>query len=99
MKTIESIRNAIQFQPTLPARGATKKSSAVGRCKGISTHAPRTGSDMHPAQRPVIQRISTHAPRTGSDQIVRILLALNDISTHAPRTGSDGARASARLTC
>ena len=35
-----------QFQPTLPARGATYNSAVVHLYKrAISTHAPRTGSD------------------------------------------------------
>ena len=33
------------FQPTLPARGATKKPLTDRVASGISTHAPRTGSD------------------------------------------------------
>ena len=33
------------FQPTLPARGATALGLEDGGAKGISTHAPRTGSD------------------------------------------------------
>ena len=33
------------FQPTLPARGATLLCYHFSRRKGISTHAPRTGSD------------------------------------------------------
>ena len=57
------------FQPTLPARGATRMLDNQIARTFISTHAPRTGSDPigfkssagHPA-------ISTHAPRTGSDQ-------------------------------
>ena len=34
-----------KFQPTLPARGATKAGDAVKGEGSISTHAPRTGSD------------------------------------------------------
>ena len=34
-----------QFQPTLPARGATQSAVRAGKRAGISTHAPRTGSD------------------------------------------------------
>ena len=34
-----------KFQPTLPARGATTTSPSAFRFSGISTHAPRTGSD------------------------------------------------------
>ena len=43
---------ALAFQPTLPARGATKKPAAAKKsAKQISTHAPRTGSDISPASR------------------------------------------------
>ena len=59
---------AHKFQPTLPARGATKGFSFYGRTQSISTHAPRTGSDGHPKLAQARgQPISTHAPRTGSD--------------------------------
>ena len=34
-----------EFQPTLPARGATQLRREGGGLCGISTHAPRTGSD------------------------------------------------------
>ena len=34
-----------EFQPTLPARGATPSSPLLRRRSTISTHAPRTGSD------------------------------------------------------
>ena len=33
----------------------------------ISTHAPRTGSDVHTLAHFISDEISTHAPRTGSD--------------------------------
>ena len=33
------------FQPTLPARGATKQAEKTNGWEKISTHAPRTGSD------------------------------------------------------
>ena len=56
------------FQPTLPARGATL--SVAGKRAGIhiSTHAPRTGSDLGHACADARGDISTHAPRTGSDR-------------------------------
>ena len=41
---------------------------AERRNKSISTHAPRTGSDLHNTPTPPAGDISTHAPRTGSDQ-------------------------------
>ena len=34
------------FQPTLPARGATTADDAPADVQQISTHAPRTGSDL-----------------------------------------------------
>ena len=39
------------FQPTLPARGATRRFTSSQRTRRISTHAPRTGSDMLPIDR------------------------------------------------
>ena len=62
-----NLHSVFQFQPTLPARGATSSLSMGSMGYSISTHAPRTGSDAvsHGA---ILQiRISTHAPRTGSD--------------------------------
>ena len=39
----------VQFQPTLPARGATRLQVQRVRAGNISTHAPRTGSDRRRA--------------------------------------------------
>ena len=36
------------FQPTLPARGATRRARTPALAPCISTHAPRTGSDIPP---------------------------------------------------
>ena len=78
-----------QFQPTLPARGATR--NALRRVAGhrISTHAPRTGSDTRLMMARRHGPISTHAPRTGSDKTGARPEGGHHISTHAPRTGSD----------
>ena len=79
-----------QFQPTLPARGATLRSINRATVELISTHAPRTGSDAgshRPRRKP--HPISTHAPRTGSDRLPCKTAWFLCISTHAPRTGSD----------
>ena len=57
--------------------------------EGISTHAPRTGSDSALPYRSGLRKISTHAPRTGSDERLVDIMADVIISTHAPRTGSD----------
>ena len=57
-----------EFQPTLPARGATSHPlTGQNRAVAISTHAPRTGSDADPSNLGYPLCISTHAPRTGSD--------------------------------
>ena len=81
------------FQPTLPARGATGKEELYHRLKTISTHAPRTGSDIPDITTVLAKVISTHAPRTGSDTRGRVrALPHFSISTHAPRTGSDRAK-------
>ena len=60
---------SVEFQSTLPARGATFCADDYPFVRAISIHAPRTGSDatgMHPFS---AMRISIHAPRTGSDYV------------------------------
>ena len=59
----------------------------------ISTHAPRTGSDLLRRGSSCLHHISTHAPRTGSDALCCVGGDATDISTHAPRTGSDWRKA------
>ena len=56
-----------KFQSTLPARGATSRDGAPVLTKGISIHAPRTGSDDIVEWGGADELISIHAPRTGSD--------------------------------
>ena len=59
---------ALEFQSTLPARGATTKEIEKKLLKTISIHAPRTGSDGNALQfLNLLFEISIHAPRTGSD--------------------------------
>ena len=41
-----SLRRAVVFQSTLPARGATRYRLATHPARRISIHAPRTGSDL-----------------------------------------------------
>ena len=62
------------------------RSPSIG---GISTHAPRTGSDLLDFGSFFVADISTHAPRTGSDERPKTATKKEEISTHAPRTGSD----------
>ena len=94
--TLSRVRAALveAFQPTLPARGATVLLlCCCGLRRGISTHAPRTGSDIMANSSIDSSSISTHAPRTGSDCVCGICECVRHISTHAPRTGSDRAGA------
>ena len=84
-----AIQRVNAFQPTLPARGATRYHFFRRLSNVISTHAPRTGSDGITPGKDTNMNISTHAPRTGSDKDANWLARLVKISTHAPRTGSD----------
>ena len=59
--------NLSLFQPTLPVRGATLSIDVNWRNGGISTHAPRAGSDRDYRRQMASLEISTHAPRAGSD--------------------------------
>ena len=99
MRSIEDESGDAVFQPTLPARGATPDCHARCVRKGISTHAPRTGSDgLLGILKPRL-KISTHAPRTGSDVRRQPLRRVFGISTHAPRTGSDAGGTEACAGC
>ena len=84
--------HTIQFQPTRPLRGATKRSLEQSNKTKISTHAPLAGRDIaaiyHNAW---FGSISTHAPLAGRDNNRQVILALHFISTHAPLAGRDAA--------
>ena len=78
------------FQPTLPARGATGRNQAAKRREGgISTHAPRTGSDTTKKPSPTWSRFQPTLPARGATGYTQELNKIRQISTHAPRTGSD----------
>ena len=88
---------ARQFQPTLPARGATmtwrrRRSRAL-----FQPTLPARGATETPEEIGAGEIISTHAPRTGSDGNNQLLLHDYAISTHAPRTGSDSFDSSAAV--
>ena len=77
------------FQPTLPARGATRRDLPDLPSVAISTHAPRTGSDRRNRLHRPVQRISTHAPRTGSDQALnRGLFSEKEFQPTLPARGA-----------
>ena len=78
------------FQPTLPARGATHVNAFIARAGLISTHAPRTGSDLFNIFNYVrFLLFQPTLPARGATSFVEPLEVLFAISTHAPRTGSD----------
>ena len=72
------------FQSTLPARGATRQRVTPPNAKGISIHAPRTGSDSGKTAACAACLISIHAPRTGSDAFP--CLAARAYSNFNPRS-------------
>ena len=90
LQQIANLTGIVQFQSTLPARGATLLEKIVRESICISIHAPRTGSDCQLLADYDRPSISIHAPRTGSDRI-DCYWAIQKwlISIHAPRTGSD----------
>ena len=57
----------LEFQSTLPARGATFYAYPRFVNMDISIHAPREGSDKLIRREQDMQCISIHAPREGSD--------------------------------
>ena len=79
-----------QFQPTLPARGATIDGAGRKQCKTISTHAPRTGSDLACILlRSPCQNFNPRSPHGERRRRSTNKRGQFIISTHAPRTGSD----------
>ena len=77
------------FNPRSPHGERRPILLSAGLHRGISIHAPRTGSDLQIRRNCVPLVISIHAPRTGSDGDEYDAQAQKDISIHAPRTGSD----------
>ena len=83
-------RFTIPFQPALPARGATWGERAHARVRGISTRAPREGSDS--ARRTRWLWTCNFNPRSPRGERPKGFGAFNAeavISTRAPREGSD----------
>ncbi len=83
-------RECGSFQPTLPARGATLQAHQGLQHQGISTHAPRTGSDT-PRSGSAIERAIFQPTLPARGATAKHLQSYSGgiISTHAPRTGSD----------
>ena len=87
----------LQFQPTLPVRGATLTvRSRSQRQSYFNPRSPCGERRRWRAPRRCSDRISTHAPRAGSDHGEDDARLLRPISTHAPRAGSDCVRGGGR---
>ena len=85
-----NLLEAIQFQSTLPARGATVAIDTDREIVEISIHAPREGSDqLYSDVGTSKQCISIHAPREGSDllslQCLQVLFYFNPRSPRGER--------------
>ena len=79
-----------QFQSTLPLRGATRGPASAGVQKGISIHAPLTGSDKAMMDELEARGVfQSTLPLRGATGGVSDLCSKLNISIHAPLTGSD----------
>ena len=92
-------RRLFQFQPTLPARGATLIKRSGFPAEGISTHAPRTGSDQSVhrgrASHPHFNPRSPHGERRRPSEKVIPVRHFNPRSPHGERPLRMYSRASA----
>ena len=79
----------MEFQPTLPARGATKQFGNIRTFVEISTHAPRTGSDGEsaPASAPLrhFNPRSPHGERLAYATCLSLTPYFNPRSPHGER--------------
>ena len=88
--TIAEARKALQFQSTLPARGATACTLAPVGAADISIHAPREGSDATQKRRKAYEaEFQSTLPARGATQSRVDPGQDHMISIHAPREGSD----------
>ena len=73
------------FQPTLPARGATTPQAHPFRRKQISTHAPRTGSDLlENAQKELDKKFQPTLPARGATTLRRQRKPQRDFNPRSP---------------
>ena len=88
--TLARLRSRLQFQPTLPMRGATLLVCTLCMLpKNFNPRSPCGERRGHGWSARYRGRISTHAPHAGSDLVSRHEVIRNIISTHAPHAGSD----------
>ena len=85
-----SVLKDMQFQSTLPLRGATSEAVRYELAKLISIHTPLAGSDAQLGGHIVGHyEISIHTPLAGSDCRTHVRRVHSIISIHTPLAGSD----------
>ena len=85
-----------QFQPTLPARGATEPSSSCrASARPFQPTLPARGATCAHARKVTRwEHISTHAPRTGSDGLLSLtVMARGRFQPTLPARGATGSTA------
>ena len=78
-----------KFQPTLPARGATSIRDGLFVLRCISTHAPRTGSDIDIDAEE--KRVSNFNPRSPHGERPAMIAMLKPKKTFQPTLPARGA--------
>ena len=92
-KACRRSQSALQFQSTLPLRGATIHAVVVACIRQISIHAPLAGSDFSAHYRGFFQKkFQSTLPLRGATPDRVQLAHLVIISIHAPLAGSDMTR-------
>ena len=81
---------SLQFQSTLPLRGATTDECRVPGARLFQSTLPLRGATFQQRPRAADKRISIHAPLAGSDGGDGAGSRPHEISIHAPLAGSDG---------
>ena len=84
-------RRAGQFQPTLPARGATTRLTMTFRQRSFQPTLPARGATRSRMAGRMGERFQPTLPARGATGKGRKRPRKRRISTHAPRTGSDPA--------
>ena len=90
LERIDGVQLPVQFQSTLPARGATTTGTGGLGPRRFQSTLPARGATYRIQHQDARIKISIHAPREGSDGgWIAQKTQGNRISIHAPREGSD----------
>ena len=79
-----------RFQPTLPARGATReRRSDAWQLPHFNPRSPHGERHIVDIEKEIASKFQPTLPARGATASAKRFLAAKQISTHAPRTGSD----------